>query len=249
MDTTKGLLLELSKKKTGLFERADGGTLFLDEIHTLSLSLQNKLLKPIEEKTIRPVGSSQEISLNNLRIITGTNESIEQLIKNQTFKADLHFRLCGAVITFPPLNNRKNDIPLFVRKFTQNKKKEIRLTPCAWEALHEYHWPGNVRQLLNILEQAVILSSGMINGDLIHDTINSKLREREVPSSLPKCYQDILENLGYKQLKKEIELAIYRYLKVEKGLGVNEIQRSYGIYNSSLTRMKDAYYDREFYRQ
>ena len=243
----KGSFTGATENKQGLFARADRGTLFLDEIHTISLPLQTKLLKPIGERIIRPVGSSKELNLSDLRVVTGTNENLEQLVKNKAFKEDLYYRLCGTVITFPPLKTRKDDIPLFVEKFIKGKRKEIRLTSCAWDALYGHDWPANVRQLFNVLDRVLLLSSGVINGDLIKNIIYSEPGSKSQPLGLPEHYKELLEEFGYKQLKKEIELSIYQYLKIEKGLGANEICRSYGIYNSSLTRMKKIHHDRELF--
>ena len=243
----KGAFTGATEGRNGCFARANKGTLFLDEIHTIGLPLQIKLLKPLGERTVRPVGSSEEINLNDLRVITGTNENLEQLVENKAFKEDLYYRLCGTVITFPPLRARKDDIPLLVNKFIKGKKKEIRLTPCAWKALYDYDWPANVRQLFNILDRALLLSSGMIDGRLIKSILRSESEKKDQSQGLPEHYRELLEKSGYKQLKKEIELAIYQYLKIEKGLGTNEICRSYGIYNSSLTRMKSIYHNRELF--
>ena len=173
----KGAFTGATADKEGCFARANKGTLFLDEIHTISLPLQTKLLKPLGERIIRPVGSSKEVTLNDLRVVTGTNENLEQLVKNKSFKEDLYYRLCGTIIAFPPLRARKDDIPLLVNKFIKGRKKEVRLTPCAWDALYNYDWPANVRQLFSILERAFLLSSGVINGDLIRDVLSPEMEK------------------------------------------------------------------------
>ncbi len=149
--------------KRGLLEEADGGTLFLDEVGNLSLSIQAKLLRFLQEHEIKRVGGTESIKLD-VRVIAATNQPLEPLIKNGKFREDLFDRLNVVSITLPPLRERKEDIPLlanhFLQRFSQENQKNIsHFSPEALEILSQYSWPGNVRELENTIERAVILST------------------------------------------------------------------------------------------
>ena len=148
--------------KRGLFEEADGGTLFLDEVSNLSLSMQTKLLRFLQEHEIKRVGGMESIKVD-VRVITATNQPLEPLVKNGKFREDLFDRLNVVSITLPPLRERKEDIPLlathFLQKFSEENHKNIsHISPEALEILTQYSWPGNVRELEHTMERAVILS-------------------------------------------------------------------------------------------
>ncbi len=146
--------------KKGLFEEADGGTLFLDEIGELSLSLQSKLLRVMTEHEIRRVGGTEQIPVN-VRIIAATNSDLEKKIKEGTFREDLYYRLNVVPIKIVPLRERKEDIPLIVEhivhRLNQVLGREVKgLTPRAMQAIVQYRWPGNIRELENVLGRAMI---------------------------------------------------------------------------------------------
>jgi transcriptional regulator with PAS, ATPase and Fis domain len=147
-------------RKLGLIELADGGTLFLDEITELPMQLQSKLLRAIETRTFFRVGGVRKVEVN-VRIVAATNRNVEQVINEGTFRADLLYRVNGIQISLPPLRERPEDIaPLtehLLKKLAGTNPPEI--APSAIEALNAYHWPGNVRQLRNCLERAVLLSN------------------------------------------------------------------------------------------
>jgi two-component system response regulator AtoC len=148
--------------KRGLFEEADGGTVFLDEVSNLSLSMQTKLLRFLQEHEIKRVGGMESIKVD-VRVITATNQQLEPLVKNGKFREDLFDRLNVVSITLPPLRERKEDIPLlathFLQKFSEENHKNIsHISPEALEILTQYSWPGNVRELEHTMERAVILS-------------------------------------------------------------------------------------------
>jgi two-component system response regulator AtoC len=151
----------LSTKK-GLFEEADGGTIFLDELSNLSLSMQTKLLRFLQEHEIKRVGGTESVRVD-VRVIAATNQPLEPLIKNGKFREDLFDRLNVVSITLPPLRERKEDIPLlanhFLQKFSEENHKNIsHISPEALEILIQYAWPGNVRELEHTIERAVILT-------------------------------------------------------------------------------------------
>ncbi len=160
---TRGAFTGALQAKQGLMEAANGGTLFLDEIGEMSLEMQAKLLRALQEGEIKPVGSTERRPIN-IRIVAATNRDLELGIKNGTFRQDLYFRLNVVQIKLPPLRERKSDIPLlvtsFLEKFSHHDEMTRELTEDAMRRLMAYDWPGNVRELENTIERAVALGSG-----------------------------------------------------------------------------------------
>ncbi|MGH7799796.1 MAG: sigma-54-dependent transcriptional regulator [Thermodesulfobacteriota bacterium] len=162
----RGAFTGASKNKKGLFEEADGGTIFLDEIVDLPIHLQVKLLRALEEKTIRPLGSTEPIPVD-IRIIAATNKLLEEEIANQKFREDLFYRLNVIKIDLPPLRDRRDDIPPlaihFVEKYSREMGKDIHgISPKALETLESHHYPGNVRELENIIARCVALETSNV---------------------------------------------------------------------------------------
>ena len=160
----KGAFTGAVGNKKGLFEEADGGTIFLDEIGATTLMTQVKLLKAIEEKTIRVVGTNKTISID-VRVIAATNRNLPDLIRKEEFRKDLYFRLNVISILLPSLRDRKEDIPLLCRYFldiySRKIGKDIRdISPPALRLLAKYDWPGNVRELEHMIEKAVLFCEG-----------------------------------------------------------------------------------------
>jgi two-component system response regulator AtoC len=160
----KGAFTDAKERKMGLVEAADGGTLFLDEIGEVEPSVQVKLLKLLEEKTVRRVGGLREQKVN-IRVIAATNRNLEKMVHEGKFRSDLFFRLRIVYISLPPLRARQNDVLLLARRFlTQHGarygKPMLRFTELAEKRLLEYSWPGNVRELRNAIEQAVLVAQG-----------------------------------------------------------------------------------------
>ncbi|MBL8151882.1 MAG: sigma-54-dependent Fis family transcriptional regulator [Blastocatellia bacterium] len=158
----KGAFTDAREARGGLFEMADAGTLFLDEISEMKLELQAKLLRVVEGQPFRRVGGQREIR-TNVRVVAATNRDLPTLIKAKEFREDLYFRLNVFQIKVPPLRSRGNDIVLLARFFLQRLAKSLRkgrlyLTPQAEQMLLAYDWPGNIRQLRNVMERAAILS-------------------------------------------------------------------------------------------
>lgn len=151
-----------AKGKAGLFEAACGGTLFLDEISEMPLSMQAKLLRAIQEKKIRRIGSNEEIDIE-VRIIAASNKDIKSLIKSNLFRSDLYYRLNIININIPPLRERREDIPLlinyFLKKYNEKFKREKTLTKPEIENFINYDWPGNIRELENAVERSVALDN------------------------------------------------------------------------------------------
>ncbi len=160
----KGAFTDASTDKEGLFRAADGGTLLLDEIAELPQNLQVKLLRVLQEEEIRPVGSSQPLSVD-VRIIAATLHDLEQLVDQGDFRQDLFYRLHVIGIDIPPLRQRRSDIPLLVDHFLARQNQRLNtavkgVTDAALDLLMAYHWPGNIRELHNCIERGVVICEG-----------------------------------------------------------------------------------------
>jgi two-component system response regulator AtoC len=230
----RGAFTGASFAKRGLFEEADGGTLFLDEVGNLSLLMQSKLLRFLQEHEIKRVGGMESIKVD-VRAIAATNQPLEPLVKNGKFREDLFDRLNVVTITVPPLRERKEDIPLlathFLRKFSEENHKNIsHISPEALEIITQYSWPGNVRELEHAVERSVILS---IHPIILPEDLPRKLFEEtkrpeaEIPEEplslreLEKRYvMKVLEKTGGNKKKASEILGIdratlYRILEKE----------------------------------
>ena len=154
----KGAFTGAIKSKAGLFQAADGGTIFLDEIGELPPELQSKLLRVLQEKEIRPVGSNQKIKVD-VRVIAASNRDLEVEYQKGTFRKDLYFRLNVVTVRLPPLRERRSDIPMLVHWFLDRYAagSSIQTTSSAMKCLLQYGWPGNVRELENCIERAIAL--------------------------------------------------------------------------------------------
>jgi len=153
--------------KPGKFELAHGGTIFLDEIGEMSLSMQSKLLIVLQEQEIERLGGSYPIKVN-VRVIAATNRSLEQLIQEKKFREDLYYRLNVVRLEVPPLRQRKQDIAVLIQHFIDKLNPRLRtmiadVSPKSLKLLEQYHWPGNVREMENMLERAIIMAD-MENG-------------------------------------------------------------------------------------
>jgi DNA-binding NtrC family response regulator len=161
---TRGSFTGAVRDKAGLFEVAAGGTLFLDEVGEVAPTIQAKLLRALQEREIRRVGSERTIKVN-VRVVAATNRDLKAAVSGGGFREDLYFRLAGFTITVPPLRDRREDVPAlvheFLRRASQRVKKDVKsVSADAMTALVRYEWPGNVRELENAIERAVILANG-----------------------------------------------------------------------------------------
>ena len=166
-------------QKVGRFELAHGGTLFLDEVGDVPLELQSKLLRVLQEQEFERLGSNRTIRVD-VRLVAATNQDLAQMVTDKLFRSDLYYRLNVFPITAPPLRERPEDIPLLVRYFAQKyarlMNKQIETIPAgAMTALAKYHWPGNIRELENLIERSVILSQG--------PDLHAPLGELKVPAT------------------------------------------------------------------
>ena len=173
-------------QKVGRFELAHGGTIFLDEVGEIPLELQSKLLRVLQEQEFERLGSTRTIHVD-IRLIAATNRDLAKMVEDHEFRSDLYYRLNVFPITLPPLRERREDIPVLVRYFTQHyaarMKKHIETIPGpSLEALSRYHWPGNIRELENLVERAVILTQGT---HLQVPLLELKIEARQAPAPTP----------------------------------------------------------------
>jgi len=225
--------------KTGLFEEANNGTLFLDEIGTMPFSLQMKLLRTIQESEVRRVGSTKTRKINT-RVISATNADLETEIQNGTFRADLFYRLGVLTLEVPTLRERIEDVELLAKHFLKKYSEQYnvptaKITKEALQALETYSWPGNVRQLENVIERAAIFSEGE---DLFLETLldcNKDLAKEhhEAENELT------LSQIANQAIKKAETEAIKEALLKSRG---NKSQASRALsvsYKTLLTKIKD----------
>ncbi len=162
----KGAFTGANENRNGFFQAANNGTIFLDEIGNAPLAVQARLLRVLQEKEVTKVGSQKPEKLD-VRVITATNSDLEELIARKTFREDLYYRLTVVTINVPPLRERPTDIPLLVEKFLQKygveyKDRLIKITSDSLGVLQRYSWPGNIRELENVVQRAVIMCDGII---------------------------------------------------------------------------------------
>jgi len=205
----KGAFTGAMHSKQGLLEVADEGTLSLDEIGDLPVDLQAKLLRALQEREVKPVGSTERISIH-VRVIAATNRDLEASIRSGTFRQDLYFRLNVVQVKLPPLRERKSDIPLlvnsFLEKFSDLQRPVRSISEDAMRRLMAYDWPGNVRELENAIERAVALGSGPI------------LHVGDLPSNLQYASAERLpENDELVPLEELERRAIFRALRETSG--------------------------------
>jgi len=160
----KGAFTGATFNRKGRFEMADGGTIFLDEIATISPKMQIELLRVLESKSFHRVGGNKEIT-SDFRVICATNRDLETMVRNGTFREDLYYRLNVVNITIPPLRERPDDIPLLVNHFitkycTSMSRDLITIEPAAMKQLEKFEFPGNVRELENMIERAIVIGNG-----------------------------------------------------------------------------------------
>jgi transcriptional regulator with PAS, ATPase and Fis domain len=182
----KGSFTGATEQRPGMFQLAHTGTIFLDEIGEMSPHLQVKLLRVLQDREIRPVGADRSFRVD-VRVIAATNKDLQAEVKANNFRADLFYRLQVIPVTIPPLRERRSDIPLlieyFLRKHNTARPYPISISEEAMVLLWEYDWPGNIRELENVLERLVILSdSPVIRPDGLPATIRSFLSEKKIPT-------------------------------------------------------------------
>ncbi len=222
----KGAFTGAIVAKQGLFEVADGGSLLIDEIGEMAGSLQAKLLRVLEDGSLRRVGSLKERRVD-VRVLAATNRSMEKEVKAGRFREDLYYRINVMSLQLPPLRNRDGDIRLLVETFLSD---EWEIEPAALEAIEKYHWPGNIRQLINALERAQIMADdGMIRS---YDLPPEVLRPEAVDGSVQEPSEDELASIQRSH--------IVEVLRRERG-NKARTARKLGINRRSLYRLLEKY--------
>jgi two-component system NtrC family response regulator len=214
--------------KKGRFELADGGTLFLDEVGAMPPSLQVKLLRVLQEMEFERVGGTKTIKVD-VRILTASNRKLKEDVDGGIFREDLFYRLNVVQIEVPPLKDRIEDIPFlvahFIEKFQPSKKRKIELAPEVWKALYGYSWPGNIRELENTIERALVLSSDetLSLGDLPDYLVEKKEEkidfDKIVPLSL--SLAEALEEIEEKLIVRALTCSNNVQSKAAKMLGIS----------------------------
>ena len=210
----KGAFTGAIAQRIGRFEVANGGTIFLDEIGEVPLELQSKLLRVLQEREFERLGSSRTLR-TDARLIAATNRDLEAMVSEQKFRSDLFFRLNVFPVHVPPLRERDGDIPLLVRHFTQQFSKRMKkaietIASATMDALCQYHWPGNIRELQNVIERAVIISAGPVLGFDVGDLKSSKGSHAREGATISKpatngALGDILKETQREQILKALE--------------------------------------------
>jgi len=229
----KGAFTGASQNSIGLFKAADGGTIFLDEIGEVSPSVQVSLLRVLQEKKVRPVGDTRETEAN-VRVIAATNKKLDEAIKLKTFREDLYYRLNVISITMPPLRNIREDIPVLIRHFIEKHNRSGATTvpdvhPEAMAVMMGYRWPGNVRQLENVVERAFALGiKDVLDVKDLPDEISQQSGQR-VPLD-----EDLnLKAIEMKTICQALEKAAGNKAEAAKLLGINTttVYRKMAKYN------------------
>jgi formate hydrogenlyase transcriptional activator len=209
----KGAFTGAIAQRIGRFEVANGGTIFLDEIGEIPLELQTKLLRVLQEREFERLGSSRTLR-TDARLIAATNRDLEAMVAEQKFRSDLFFRLNVFPIQVPPLRERHGDIPLLVRHFAQQFSKRMNKTidtisSATMDALSRYHWPGNIRELQNVIERAVITSAGPVLkvdvADLKISKSSSPAEKSSAQGSTNGGLRDTLEETERQQILKALK--------------------------------------------
>ncbi len=228
----KGAFTGATQAKQGLLEAAQGGTLFLDEIGDMPVDLQAKLLRALQEREVKPVGSTERRAIN-VRVIAATNRDLETDIRNGTFRQDLYFRLNVVQVKLPALRDRKSDIPIlvtaFLEKFSDAQAPGRTLSEDAMRRLLAYDWPGNVRELENAIERAVALGSGPV------------VQVADLPSNLQPTTERPPERDEMLPLEELERRAILRTLR-ETGGDKLSAARMLGIGKTTLYRKLKQYH-------
>jgi two-component system NtrC family response regulator len=237
----KGAFTGAVAMKKGRFELANGGTLFLDEVGDMSLSLQVKLLRVLQEMEFERVGGTRTIEVD-VRVLSASNRNIKEDVAEGTFREDLFYRLNVINIEVPPLMERIDDIPVLVKHFLEKYSSDVGrtetvLNPEVWKIFYRYNWPGNVRELENVIERAVVLSSGgaITPEDLPKELTGAETEfdvDRYIPlhASLPQVLEQIEEKLIRRALNEcnNVQAHAAKMLGITKSL-IQHKMKKYNI--------------------
>ena len=232
----KGSFTGAVVRKHGLFEIADNGTIFLDEIGEMSFFLQVKLLRILETGTFRRIGDTKDLTVN-VRIIAATNKDLRSAVEKKEFREDLYYRLNVFPINLPPLRERKEDIPLLAEWFLKKHKsseKPVAITDGALELLNKYSWPGNIRELENVIERAAILSLGK---DITEEHLPIEIKY----SSNSMMYSGETYDKPFKDAKAEFEKAYLEKLLKKTSYDITRASKFAGVTRAYVYEMLKKY--------
>ncbi len=237
----KGAFTDARGDKTGLFSIADGGTLFLDEVAEMSLGVQKKLLRAVEYQEFYPIGSVVSKKVN-FRLVCATSENLDQMVGRRTFRADLYHRIHACELTLPPLRDRIDEIPHLVKHFLELKgSAEVGISPEVMEIFSCYNWPGNIRELKNVIEYTLaVLEAGETSIEIGHlppekfDSLNCGILKGENLNLKEKerCFK---ENL----VVAAMTICSGDYKTVAKSLGTSK-STVYELVNSKISKQRAA---------
>jgi nitrogen regulation protein NR(I) len=229
----KGAFTGATSRRIGKLEQSQGGTIFLDEIGDMSLPTQAKLLRVLQEKSFERLGGTETIKVD-IRLIVATNKNLEEAISSEKFREDLYYRLNVVSITIPPLRERKEDlsdlVSYFLKKFSRELKRgTVGITPAAMGKITSYGWPGNVRQLENVLKRAMVLCQGewILEDQLLFEKgwekreAEEELGKKNVEDLLDALFEELSSNLSSSQDSDMIS-------SLERGLILRALQRTNG---------------------
>lgn len=232
----KGAFTGATKTKAGLFQAANGGTIFLDEIGELPLEMQAKLLRVLQEKEVRPVGSNEKMDVD-VRVIAATNRDLEAAYRAGTFRKDLYFRLNVVTVHIPPLRERRSDIPMLVHHFLNRYTPgmHLQVTAAAMKSLLQYDWPGNVRELENCIARAVTLGDHQTID--VHDLPPSIRTEQSSSSEMTAQDASSLSTTALAEMERMTILRVFEQAHGDKALAGKML----GISRATLYRKLKRY--------
>src|SRR5437016_10706552 len=233
-----GAFTDARRRKEGLLERAHGGTLFLDEIATMSASVQAKLLRVLEESSFMRLGGTHPIKVN-VRLIAATNADLKDAVARGAFREDLYYRLNVVPLDIPSLRDRREDIVPLALELVQHMNRELKknftgFTPAAADLLEHYSWPGNIRELKNVIERTMILSP---EGDIDASYLPEEIRDREIPAKAePLSSLDVSPTGRQLPSLRQLEDDYIQQVLTATGNNKTQAAKILGIHPTSLLR-------------
>ncbi len=214
----RGAFTGADKTRDGSFQMANQGTIFLDEISNLTLDLQKKLLRVIQEREVQKIGSTKREKLD-IRIIAATNRNLKKMLEDAEFRKDLYYRLNEFTLTVPPLRERREDIPILVKRFFMEIQSRLdfeqkRISKKAMESLYNYEWPGNVRELKNILKKAIVVSEEVIEPEHLNISVDDEYKITLGSDDTIRLNIDLkeIERIDFKEIKRKYSAEIEKQL-------------------------------------
>ena len=240
----KGAFTGASSSKKGLFAAAGSGVLFLDEVGDMPLELQKKMLRVLQEGEVRPVGSQSTVKID-VRLITASNRNLEEMVREGDFREDLYYRINVLPVHLPPLRERRDDVPLLVRRFlsdlAENNGNLIRISPDAMECLSRFNWPGNVRELQNEVRRAAVMCDGIILESHLSPTVRHpslRVADGPVPAERGTTLPDMVRDLEVCEIQKALDHAQGNKSRAAEMLGLSRfaLQRKLEKYGIETTK-------------